>query len=710
MKRDQYREVRGNVLDKSAEGKKKSKIYTTERINQILSDIKNGKEPDMDPFYHGKLEYKDSGITFQLTDEERKELDKCSEDCLYFVKNYAKFRNDKGLTLVQLRPYQEDVLHLMGDEIWDEELQDVRMKNKRIILMQSRQTGKTTTTAAYFTWYLVFHFERNVMITANKESTSKEILGKVKDVLTNIPFFMKPGIVSVSDKRIKLENGCSLRCVATSNTSTTGDSLNILLIDECALIPINIVNAFWQSVFPTLSSFKQSQIIVLSTPRGRTGLYYDLWTNANKIDPSTGISKNGFIAKRVDWYEVPGRDEQWKLDQISAFGEANFNQEFALSFDVNESKLINQRDFIFMEKIQKKFVSVEIYGIPKRITSKIFWHPDFNPDQLTYEDKLNRKFVMIIDTAEGKTKEFEEETKEGRMIKKDPDYNVIDIFEVKLLSPIKIIQNRLGYKAVKTKECIYLQQIGIYMDNNFDEEECAQVAQNIAFNVFNCGGGYEGEIDNVRIKYEDNFNGHNFKNIFCNHDMYYDGILTAFHTSGGNHGKNYYCEYGAKLISLRQIVVMQTHEIGTLSTIHQLKSFGKLKEKYQGIGSHDDIAVTVLFASRFFEDDIFISWIEEWIDDLPMKNYGDYKFKQKLKQIFELRQKYAEQLDDEMSDQDFKDYVLNAAEGFGKIHNLDNVPTYGNIIRQSAQNNIQQMSTYHHPLRTNIITNTKYIK
>ena len=91
--------------------------------------------------------------------------------------------------------------------------------------------------------------------------------------------------------------------------------------------------------------------------------------------------------------------------------------------------------------------------------------------------------------------------------------------------------------------------------------------------MFSCGGGYQGEIDNVRIKFEENFNGHNFKNIFVNHDMYYDGLLTSFKTKGGKMGKNYYCEFGAKLISQRQIVVSQKHQLGSMSTIDQLKAF-----------------------------------------------------------------------------------------------------------------------------------------
>ena len=136
------RDIRANALDKEAESSKMAKVYTTAKINLILEDIKKGKKPDLTPFYHGKKDLRDCNITFERTEEEDMEYKKCAMDCLYFVKNYVKFRNDKGFTLVKLRDYQEDVLHMFSDEIWDEELQDVRMKNRRNILLQSRQTGK----------------------------------------------------------------------------------------------------------------------------------------------------------------------------------------------------------------------------------------------------------------------------------------------------------------------------------------------------------------------------------------------------------------------------------------------------------------------------------------------------------------------------------------------------------------------------------------
>ena len=683
------RDVRNNALDKASESTKMSKVYTTAKINQILEDIKKGKKPDLDPFYHGKKDLRDTGITFEKTEEEEEEYKKCACDIIYFVSNYVKFKNDKGFTLVKLRDYQEDILHMVGDEVWDEDLQDVTMKSHRCLLLQSRQSGKSTTIVAYFAWQMLFHADRNLLITANKESTTKEILKKAMDVFKGLPYFLKPGIEEQSKTTLRLENGCSLRAVATTEASATGDSINVLLIDECALIPQNVMKEFWASVFPTMSSFKQSQIIVLSTPRGRSGLFYDLYSGAVN-------GTNGFVHKRVDWWQVPGHDEKWKEDQISVFGQDLWDREFALSFDTQESRLLTHTDFKYLDEIKIKFINVDIYGIPKRVTDKIYWHPDFHPDELTYEDKIKRRFICIIDTAEG--------TEKGEYSKEDSDYNIINIFEMKLLEPETILKNRLGYKPVKYMNVIKLEQVGIYIDHNFDEEECAAAAQHIAFDLFSNGQGYEGEIDNIKILYEKNFNGKNFLNIFKKHDMYYESIINGFLTISGNHGKKYFCELGAKLIGLKQIIVSQDHETPVMSTIEQLKSFGKVKNSYAGLSTHDDIAITVLFASRFFDDeDKYFEWLDEWFGILPQ--YLNTKEEQEqVYTIFSYLEKYEYTKDDDQED-DPSEIAAYAAMGFGQL-TMETQGTYGSLYNQNIDyTNYQTYNGLKNP-----ITQTRFLK
>ena len=141
----QIRDIRTNNIDKAAEKGKRSKVYTSERIDQILKDQATGGVPDMDPFFHGQTQYRDQGIAFEYTDHELLELQRCSEDSIYFVENYCKFLNDKGRTLIKLRDYQKRLIGLMSDEIYDEVSDTIIPKNRRIVVMQSRQTGKCVT-------------------------------------------------------------------------------------------------------------------------------------------------------------------------------------------------------------------------------------------------------------------------------------------------------------------------------------------------------------------------------------------------------------------------------------------------------------------------------------------------------------------------------------------------------------------------------------
>lgn len=116
----------------------------------------------------------------------------------------------------------------------------------------------TTTTVAYLLHALIFHDHKSCMVVANKGRTGLEIVKKMKEVLEDLPFFLKPGIISVSADRMSFENGSYITTAAASKSPATGDSLNILYIDEVALIPPNIIDEYWASVYPTLSSFRGS--------------------------------------------------------------------------------------------------------------------------------------------------------------------------------------------------------------------------------------------------------------------------------------------------------------------------------------------------------------------------------------------------------------------------------------------------------------------
>jgi hypothetical protein len=119
-----------------------------------------------------------------------------------------------------------------------------------------------------------------------------------------------------------------------------------LLIDELAFIqPASIVEDFWRSVYPTISRAKTSKILITSTPNGVDNLFFKLYNGALK-------KENRFNCERIDWWEVPGRDEQWKQEQIKDLGSYEaFSQEYGNEFLDNSQQSIDEELF---EKLKQE--------------------------------------------------------------------------------------------------------------------------------------------------------------------------------------------------------------------------------------------------------------------------------------------------------------------------------------------------------------------
>lgn len=246
-----------------------------------------------------------------------REMMKCKQDIVYFANHYFHIINlDTGLGLITLYEKQEALLRHMSDE-------------DRTIVLASRQTGKSTCYTIFVLWLTIFHPEKKVMIAANKSSTATELVGRIKLAYENLPNWIKPGLNVWNAQEVVFTNLSSFKGVATSSDAARGSSCNVLILDEFAFLPNNVADKFFASVYPIISSSKSSKVIIVSTPNGSGNLYHTIWEEAND---KLNTSKDGWKGFRIDWYDVPGRDEEWKQQQIKSIGQDKFDQEFGNSF------------------------------------------------------------------------------------------------------------------------------------------------------------------------------------------------------------------------------------------------------------------------------------------------------------------------------------------------------------------------------------------
>lgn len=330
-------------------------------------------------YYRNNEKLKRAGAQLEYTQEQIDEYIKCSQDAVYFIKKYVKIVTlDQGVTPFELWPFQEKLINLLHN-------------NRFVIGKLLRQVGKTTTVIAYFLWLALFTENLNILIAANKRQTAEDILGKMTLAYEYLPLWLQQGVVSWNKGSVELENGTKFRATSTTSGSARSGTYNIVLLDEFAHIENNLADEFYTSVYPVISSGKESKIFMISTPKGMN-LFYKFWSDAIS-------GKNEFVPFEVTWQDVPGRDEEWYEKTIRNIGEEKFSQEFLCNFLGSSDTLISGKKLqqLVIDDPKSRRNEVAIYEEPIK---------ELIDEDLKTVLTIEHKYVLVVDTAEGKKLDY----------------------------------------------------------------------------------------------------------------------------------------------------------------------------------------------------------------------------------------------------------------------------------------------------------------
>ena len=284
------------------------------KIKLLTTSLKNSEFG-----YLGNPQIKRDGVEQQWTQEEVFEYAKCMKDPVYFAKKYIKIISlDEGLIPFDLYPYQERMFEEFN-------------KNRFNIVLACRQSGKSVSSVVYILWYALFNPEKTIAILANKGATAREMLARIQIALENLPFFLQPGCKIVNKGNLEFSNNSRIIAAATSGSSIRGMSVNLLFLDEFAFV--ENASEFYTSTYPVVSSGTDTKVIITSTANGVGNVFHKLWEGAVQ-------KTNEYVPYRIDWWDVPGRDEKWKESTIANTSELQFDQEFGNNFHGTGNTLI----------------------------------------------------------------------------------------------------------------------------------------------------------------------------------------------------------------------------------------------------------------------------------------------------------------------------------------------------------------------------------
>ena len=263
-----------------------------------------------------------------LTEHQMQEIIKCAGDPFYFIENYIKIQTKtKGSALFKLFDFQKRSLKGILD-------------NYNIIILQPRQSGKSTLVIGYLLWETMFNYDKKVGIASHKGSGAKDLMQRIRYAYENIPEWMKPGVTSYNVLSIEFDNDSSIISTTTTESTFRGTSNSIIFLDELAFVKPTIAEEFWTSLLPSLSVMEEesenterTKLIITSTPNGSEGLFADLWFKAEQ-----GL--NEFYPIRVYNDEIPGRGEKHKQEMLGIMSLEKYKQEFLCEFISTKGTLI----------------------------------------------------------------------------------------------------------------------------------------------------------------------------------------------------------------------------------------------------------------------------------------------------------------------------------------------------------------------------------
>ena len=314
--------------------------------------------------YHGNPNLKSIGHKHEFTEDQIKEYLKCQDDPIYFIENYCHIVTlDNGLQLFKLYECQKKKV-------------DIIVNERKVILMEGRQQGKTVTAAACILHYTIFNADKTVAIMANKTASAREVLLRYQTMYENLPIWMQQGVKTWNKGDVELENNCRVFTAATTTSGIRGKSVNWLYIDEAAIIPNNVADEFFASVYPTISAGETTKILLTSTPLG----YNHFWKFWNEAEKGT----NGFVSHFIPYTDIPGRDEVWAEQQLKLLGELKFTQEVLCDFLGSSNTLINARTIATLS-------SKDI----------LYDNPEGNGVDIYEDPKENHYYCITVDTARG---------------------------------------------------------------------------------------------------------------------------------------------------------------------------------------------------------------------------------------------------------------------------------------------------------------------
>jgi len=347
------------IMSKIITSMQEASLTTTDVSSRYISDAKKEKLSS----YEQTLEYF-----------------KCKASPLYFIENYLSV------------PVPGGRISIRESEQWNMTnkyriLIELFHQHDAVLYMSSRQSGKTTTSALYLLYCMIFFPKLQISYLTLDKTRALDLIARMKEMMDSLPKWLQVPPANKAERLtyLALKNGSKITASFVSGSNDPdkvgrGLSNPLVFIDETAFIPH--AQIVWGAMQPSISAAKifakkfgyPNGIIFTSTPNGAgENFFYNIYQNSTHFDDIydyenkslyTGYedllndqTRNNFISLRLHWSEF--RSHEWYEAQKRElnFDTRKINQELDLNFLGSANSLFD--DEVIM-KLVPKVAEVEL--------------------------------------------------------------------------------------------------------------------------------------------------------------------------------------------------------------------------------------------------------------------------------------------------------------------------------------------------------------
>lgn len=231
-----------------------------------------------------------------------------------------------------------------GRELDDWQVKVLDSEKRYMALNCSRQVGKSTVTAIKALHRGIYTPDSLILLVSPSLRQSQEIFKKVSYYARQVADL--PDKIEDNQLSLMFNNGSRIVALPGSQKTIRGYSAaNLVIVDEAAYAE--------ESLFSALSpmlSISNGDLMLLSTPNGKLGFFWDVWDKGGE----------DWDKYEIPWWMCPRHNEQRLMALKQVIGQYRFGVEFECQFYDPEDAVFSSDDLEAAMALTIDGVNIEI--------------------------------------------------------------------------------------------------------------------------------------------------------------------------------------------------------------------------------------------------------------------------------------------------------------------------------------------------------------